>query len=159
MDGIVKDRLARPDCTRGFILDGYPRTIPQADFIEGLFRSGELLTVVVGIRVDEVLLLDRLSGRRTCPSCRKMFHVRTSPSKAGDRCDECGAGLVLRPDDSENVVRERLQVYQRDTRPLISHYQAKGLYSEVDGNGSVDDIFKSITAAVDARRGTGTTGS
>jgi adenylate kinase len=151
--------LARQDCDRGFILDGYPRTIAQAEFVAGLYAPGELRTVVVGIDVDDAVLLDRLSGRRTCPGCRKMFHVRTSPSRSGDRCDECGMELVLRPDDSEEVVRERLQVYHRETRPLIDHYRAKDLYSEVDGSGSVEGIFESILGIVRERQGAGVTGN
>ncbi len=148
VDGIIKERLARQDCDRGFILDGYPRTIPQAEFVAGLYQPGELRTVVVGIDVDDTILLDRLSGRRTCPGCRKMFHIRTSPSKSGDRCDECGTELVLRPDDSEEVVRERLQVYHRNTKPLIDHYRAKDQYWEVDGSGSMERIFESILQIV-----------
>ncbi len=157
VDGIIKERLARQDCDRGFILDGYPRTIPQAEFVAGLYEPCELQTVVVGIHVDDAILLDRLSGRRTCPGCRKMFHVRTSPSRSDDRCDECGTELVLRPDDSEEVVRERLQVYHRNTRPLIDHYRAKGQYLEVDGSGSVEGIFGSILQIVREREGAGVT--
>ncbi len=157
VDAIVRERLARQDCARGFILDGYPRTIPQAEFVASLFAPGELNTVVVGINVDDAILLDRLSGRRTCPRCRKMFHIRTSPSRSGDRCDECGMELVLRPDDSEEVVRERLQVYYKNTRPLIDHYRAKARYSEVDGSGSAEGIFESILGIVRERQGVGVT--
>ncbi|NWG13572.1 MAG: adenylate kinase [Acidobacteria bacterium] len=159
VDEIVKERLARQNCTRGFILDGYPRTIPQAEFISGLFAPGKLATVVVGIDVDDDVLLDRLSGRRICPGCRKMFHVRKSPSGAGDRCDECGTGLVLRPDDAEEVVRERLQVYHRNTKPLIDYYRARDQYSKVDGSGSVEAISECILGIVRKRQGAGAAGN
>jgi len=151
VDGIAKDRLMRPDCARGFILDGYPRTIHQAQHVENLFSPGDLCTVVVGIRVEDDVLLRRLAGRRTCPGCAKMFHVQSSPSKAGDRCDECGTQLVQRRDDSEEVVKERLRVYQENTRPLIDFYKVRKVYSEVDGSGTVDVIFGSILGIVDAR--------
>ncbi len=151
VDGIARDRLMRPDCARGFILDGYPRTISQAKHVEGLFPRGELNTVVVGIRVEDEILLRRLAGRRTCPGCSKMFHLQSSPSKAGDRCDECGTQLVQRRDDSEQVVKERLRVYQENTRPLIEFYSSRKVYFEVDGSGAVEGIFESILGIVNAR--------
>jgi len=151
VDGIAKDRLMRPDCARGFILDGYPRTINQAQHVESLFPPGELCTVVVGIEVAEDVLLRRLAGRRTCPRCAKMFHVQSSPSRAGDRCDECGTQLVQRRDDSEQVVKERLRVYQENTRPLIEFYKSRKVYFEVDGSRTVDGIFESILGIVNAR--------
>jgi len=154
VDGIVRERLARPDCDSGFILDGYPRTIPQAKFVESLFAPGELHTVVVGIRVGDEVLLDRLSGRRVCPGCRKMFHLRNSPSRSGELCDECGTRLVLRRDDHEEVVRERLQVYRKETEPLIDYYRSRNLYCEVEGDGNAEAIFESILEVVKARRGT-----
>ncbi len=151
VDGIAKARLMRPDCARGFILDGYPRTINQAKHVESLFPVGELCTVVVGIRVADDVLLKRLAGRRTCPGCAKMFHVESSPSKSGDYCDECGTQLVQRPDDSEQVVRERLRVYQENTRPLIEFYKSRKVYFEVDGSGTVDGIFEAILGIVQAQ--------
>ena len=154
VDGIVKERIARPDCSLGFILDGYPRTIPQAEFVEGLFAPGELHTVVVSILVGDEVLLDRLSGRRVCPGCRKMFHLRNSPSRAGEQCDECGAQLIQRRDDQEAVVRERLQVYRRETEPLIEYYRSRKVYFEVEGDGIAAGIFESILGVVRARRGT-----
>jgi len=101
------------------------------------------------------VLLRRLAGRRTCPGCAKMFHVQSSPSKAGDRCDECGTQLVQRRDDSEQVVKERLRVYQENTRPLIEFYKSRKVYFEVDGSGAVDGIFESILGIVNARLGRG----
>jgi adenylate kinase len=159
VDGIVRERLARPDCASGFILDGYPRTIPQAKSVEGLFAPGELRTVVVGIRVGDDILLDRLSGRRVCPGCRKMFHLRNSPSRSGELCDECGTRLILRRDDHEEVVRERLQVYRKETEPLIEYYRSRDLYSEVEGDGGAEAIFESILGVVKARRGTAGAGA
>jgi adenylate kinase len=151
VDGIARDRLMRPDCARGFILDGYPRTINQARHVESLFPPDGLCTVVVGIRVADDALLQRLAGRRTCPGCAKMFHVQSSPSRSGDRCDECGTQLVQRRDDSEQVVKERLRVYQNNTRPLIDFYRSREVYFEVDGSGTVDSIFESILGIVNAR--------
>jgi adenylate kinase len=151
VDGIAKDRLMCPDCARGFILDGYPRTISQAKHVEGLFPPGEMCTVVVGIQVADDLLLQRLAGRRTCPGCAKMFHVQSSPSRSGDRCDECGTQLVQRRDDCEQVVKERLRVYQENTKPLIDFYKSREVYFEVDGSGTVDGVFEAILGIVNTR--------
>lgn len=151
VDGIAKERLMRPDCALGFILDGYPRTINQAKHVESLFPAGELCTLVIGIQVADEVLLRRLAGRRTCPGCAKMFHVDSNPSRSGDGCDECGTQLVQRRDDSEEVVKERLRVYQESTRPLIEFYRARKVYFEVDGSGAVNDIFSSMMGIINAK--------
>ncbi len=126
VDAIVRERLKRADCAEGFVLDGYPRTVPQAEFLDGLFAAEGTRPLAVGIQVDDEALVARLSGRLTCPSCNKMFHVESSPSRTGDRCDECGAALVQRKDDTVEVIRERLQVYHRETEPLVEFYSARG---------------------------------
>ena len=152
VDAIVKERIKRDDCAQGFILDGYPRTVPQAEFLDELFARESSKPLAVGIRVVDQVLLARLSGRLTCPSCGKMFHVVTSPSKAGDRCDECGTPLIQRKDDTVKVIEERLQVYHEETEPLIGFYRSRDCYVEVDGDRTVDEIQAAILEVVKSRQ-------
>ncbi len=152
VDAIVRERLKQEDCAEGFLLDGYPRTVPQAEFLDRLFAAEGTRPLAVGIQVDDEVLVARLSGRLTCPSCSKMFHVVSSPSKAGDRCDECGAVLVQRKDDTVEVIRERLQVYHKETEPLIEFYRAWGCYVEVDGDRAADEIQRAILEVVKTRQ-------
>lgn len=148
VDAMVRSRLSRKDCEHGFILDGYPRTIRQAEFLHALLAEEEAKVLTLGIRVDDDVLVDRLAARLTCPKCGKMFNVKFSPSKAGDKCDVCGTPLVLRKDDSPEVVRERLVVYRRQTEPLIEYYKDRGLYFEVNGDDPADTIFGNIIGIV-----------
>jgi adenylate kinase len=153
VDAIVKERLARADCDRGFLLDGYPRTIPQAKFLEGLIaQERDSKIIVIGVHVDNAFLMERLANRWTCPKCGKLFNASLNPSKAGDRCDECDTPLVLRKDDTPTVVAERLQVYARETEPLISYFKDRGLYREVDGSQSVDGVYAAISNVVRTER-------
>jgi len=110
VDAIVKARLARKDCENGFVLDGYPRTIPQAEFLDAVLTSASKIIAVV-VRVRNEVLLERLAGRWTCPDCGKIFNSESRPSLEGDRCDECNTALVHRKDDAAKVVEERIQVY------------------------------------------------
>jgi adenylate kinase len=144
VDVIVAERLAREDCSRGFILDGYPRTIPQARFLEALFEKKGMRTLSIGVEVGEKVLIGRLSSRWTCPTCGKMFNAALDPRKAGGQCDECGTGLVQRKDDTAEVIAERLQVYHTMTQPLVRHYLEQGLYLEVNGDRPIEEIFGSI---------------
>lgn len=144
VDAIVKERLGRSDCAAGFLLDGYPRTIPQAGCLEGLFARDAERPFAVGIHIPDGVLVNRLSGRLTCPSCGKMFHALSSPSKAGYRCDQCGAALVTRKDDSVEVIEERLRVYHRETEPLVGFYRERGRYFEIDGDRPVEVINEAI---------------
>jgi adenylate kinase len=144
VDAIVAERLAREDCRKGVILDGYPRTIPQAQALQALFDRDGTRILTLGVEVGDSVLLERLSSRWTCPKCGKMFNAGLDPSKARGQCDECGTGLVQRKDDTKEVIAERLQVYHKTTRPLIQHYKDRGSYVGVDGDRAVDEIFRSI---------------
>lgn len=144
VDGIVEQRLQREDCASGFILDGYPRTLAQARFLEALLSRQNTRTVVVGIRVGNQALIHRLTSRWVCPMCKKVFNAAQNPAVAGSRCDECNTVLVSRKDDSVEVIEERLQVYERSTAPLIRYYSEKGYYREVDGEQPVEQIAQAI---------------
>lgn len=144
VDAIVAERLAREDCRRGFILDGYPRTIPQAECLRSLFDKAGTKVLTIGVDVSDGVLMERLSSRWTCPKCGKMFNANLDPGKAGGRCDECQTALVQRKDDSAEVVAERLQVYHKTTRPLIEYYRERRAYTEIDGDRPVEEIFSSI---------------
>ncbi len=151
VDAIVADRLGRVDCSRGFILDGYPRTIPQAEFLRSLFDKDGTGIVTLGIEVPDEVLIGRLSSRWTCPKCGKMFNAHLDPSKVGGQCDECGATLVQRKDDTAEVIAERLQVYHRTTEPLIKYYQKQNSYVEVNGDRAANDVFNSIIGTIKGR--------
>jgi adenylate kinase len=145
--GLIRERLARPDTEAGFILDGYPRNVAQADALDRLL--GELrqpIDSVVLMKVDEKALVMRLTGRRTCPACGKVFNVYSSPSEKGERCDnpEHGAEapvLKQRDDDREDVIENRLKVYNAQTSPLIEHYRARGLLKVVNADQPVDRVY------------------
>jgi adenylate kinase len=144
VDAIVAERLARDDCAKGFILDGYPRTINQAESLRTLFQRDSTRTLTIGVEVGDSVLIDRLSSRWTCPKCGKMFNSKLDPSKTGGKCDECGTALVQRKDDTAEVIAERLQVYHKATQPLIRYYQDSGSYTEINGDRPVNEIFGSI---------------
>lgn len=145
---IVKDRLAKGDTQRGFILDGYPRTVGQAEFLERLASGTGMQPLAIGIMVDDEELVERLSRRWNCPQCRRIYN--DGPNLAGKqgRCDECGAVLIQREDDRPDVVRERLHVYHQMTQPLVDFYRQRGQFVEVDGAGEVDEVFESIVRIV-----------
>jgi adenylate kinase len=145
--GIIKDRLAQPDCKKGFILDGFPRTVPQAEALDKVLSGlSTKIDHVVSIDVDEEALVSRLTGRRTCKSgaCGQMFHIEYTPPKKAGVCDKCGTELYQRDDDNETTVRSRLSTYNQATKPLIDYYSAKGLVRPIAGVGGIDDIFKKI---------------
>ncbi|MEJ5329532.1 MAG: adenylate kinase [Desulfobaccales bacterium] len=145
--GIIKDRLAQPDCKKGFILDGFPRTVPQAEALDKVLADlGSKIDHVISIDVDEEELVTRLTGRRTCknPDCGQMYHIKFNPPKKEGVCDKCGSELYQRDDDNEATVRSRLATYNQATKPLIDYYQAKGLLRPIKGVGSIDDIFNQI---------------
>ncbi|MDI6853377.1 MAG: adenylate kinase [Deltaproteobacteria bacterium] len=150
--GIVEDRLKQPDCKKGFILDGFPRTVPQAEALDkALANMGSKIDHVVSIDVDEEELVTRLTGRRTCknPECGQMYHIKFTPPKKEGVCDKCGSELYQRDDDNETTVRSRLATYNQATKPLIDYYSAKGLVRPIKGVGGIDDIFKQICSIVE----------
>jgi len=145
--GIIKDRLAQPDCKKGFILDGFPRTVPQAEALDKVLSGLNTgIDHVISIDVDEEALVTRLTGRRTCKNaaCGQMFHVQFSPPQKAGVCDKCGSELYQRDDDNETTVRSRLATYNQATKPLIDYYTKKGLVRPIKGVGSIDDIFNKI---------------
>lgn len=132
--GIVRERLQKADCAKGFILDGFPRTVPQADALkESLVELGKNLDAVVSLEVDAEALVERLTGRRTCRDCGRGYHVKFDPSAVEDKCDSCGGELLQRDDDQEATIRRRLDVYDEQTSPLISYYRSADLLTEIDG--------------------------
>jgi adenylate kinase len=147
--GMIADRLAQPDAKRGFILDGFPRTIGQAEALARLLDSlGQPLDRVLFFDVSEAELLRRLTGRRVCRSCGATYHVVSAPSRRADVCDRCGGELYQRADDSEATVRNRLNVYTTQTAPLLEYYRQRGLLTPVPGEGSIDGIRASLREAV-----------
>ncbi len=141
-NAMVQERLSRPDVARGFILDGYPRTVPQAEFLDGLLASlGRRLDRVLSYEIAEDVLVDRLSGRRSCPKCGAVYHVVSTPPRRAGFCDKDGAGLVQRDDDKPETIRKRLEEYAAKTEPLKRFYDAKRLVSAIDGVGSPDGIL------------------
>ena len=150
MLGIIRERLAKPDARRGFILDGFPRTIVQADGLaELLAEIGQPLDAVVLFDIDPEVLLARLAGRRSCRRCGRVFHVVSNPPAPSDRCVDGGPhDLFQRPDDNEATVRERLAVYRERTRPLIDYYARKGLLRRIDADGSLEEVDARLEAAL-----------
>jgi adenylate kinase len=139
---MVKDRLSRADVAKGFLLDGYPRTVPQADYLDRLLQStGRSIDRVVSYDVSEDVLVERLSGRRSCPKCGAVYHVVQNPPRRTGECDRDGAALVQRQDDAPEAVRKRLQEYEAKTAPLKRHYDAKRLVAEIEGVGSPEGIL------------------
>jgi adenylate kinase len=149
MIGIVSERLRRNDCACGFILDGFPRTIPQAEALTELLESMNTpLNYVVNMTVPVEEIVRRMRGRLICQDCGRMFNVTLDPPKTPGRCDCCGGALIQRVDDRIDTVHERLEVYRQSTQPLIEYYSARGLLKTVDGTGAIDDIAKRIGEAV-----------
>jgi len=137
--GIIKDRLDEDDCKGGFILDGFPRTIPQA---EALDRMGVKIDVVLELYVSDDEIVTRMSGRRVCPKCGATYHTKFNPSTAGEDCDKCGEKLSIRKDDAPEVVKSRLVVYHNETEPLKAFYSARGLVKTVAGQEELSDTTK-----------------
>jgi len=147
--GIVRERLQQDDCQDGFILDGFPRTIPQADALKKvLVDIAKPLDSVVSLQVDIDALVERLTGRRTCGQCGKGFHLKFDPPGSDGRCSACGGALVQRDDDCEETIRNRMQVYHQQTAPLEDYYKAEGLLQIIDGMADIADVQASIVKAL-----------
>jgi len=153
MIGLIAERLRQPDAARGFILDGFPRTIAQAEALDRLLKDlGHSLDAVLYFQVSEPELLRRLTGRRLCRQCQTAYHLVSAPPRRPGVCDRCGGELYQRPDDSEETVRRRLEVYSRQTAPLLDYYGGRGRLTTIDGEGSVESIAAAIRRAVSEPR-------
>ena len=143
---IVEDRLKNPDCNSGFILDGFPRTVAQAEALE---KAGVDIDAAVSIVVEDEEIMKRLAGRRTCRNCSAMYHVEFDPPRKEGVCDKCGGELYQRDDDREETIKNRLNVYRAQTEPLIQWYADRNKLHEVKGTGSIDQIFSNIVNILD----------
>jgi len=148
---LVRERIAEPDCGRGCVLDGFPRTLPQARGLEEMTGGDPQAWVVFDFEVPRPVLMLRLSGRRWCPSCQATFHLVNDPPKRESLCDACGTGLVQREDDREAVVAHRLQEYDERTFPLIEYYRTRARMVPVDGDRPMDVVFRGLLEAVEVR--------
>jgi len=160
VNDMVADRLQQPDCERGFILDGFPRTVGQAEWLDRYLKSrqagdgaaahfGAMPPVVVQIVVEYNQLLQRITGRRSCPTCGRIYNIHFHPPKVEGICDVDGGRLVVRPDDTEQVVAERLKAYEKQTLPVADYYRAKGLVVDVNGDQSVEAVAAQAFSAIE----------
>ncbi len=151
MLGVIRERLSEPDATRGFVLDGFPRNLAQAHALDELLAQlGQPLDAVVVLEVDSAELVRRISGRRTCRRCDRVFNVFTSPPAPGEKCPQTGGPheLFQRPDDKESTVGERLKVYEQKTRPLVDFYAARGILRKLPAEGDVDTVAAALQAVL-----------
>ena len=146
--GIIKERLAKPDCENGFILDGFPRTVPQAQALDDM---GVEITDVISIEVPDEKIVERMGGRRVCKSCGASYHVKFNPSENGEFCD-CGELLTIRSDDAPEVVKKRLETYHSQTEPIKGFYEAKGILKLVEGQEKLEDTTALTQAALEAEK-------
>lgn len=148
---LVIDRLSQPDCQRGYILDGFPRTIPQAEALDkALSARGEKMDYAVDVDVPDENIVTRMSGRRACAGCGATYHIVYNPSKKGEICEACGDTLILRDDDKPETVQKRLTVYHDQTQPLIDYYKGQNILKTVDGTQDMKDVFASIISILEA---------
>ncbi len=142
---LVVDRIQHADCAQGYILDGFPRTIPQADALkESLNSIGQNMDFAIDIEVPDENIISRMSGRRACVGCGATYHIVYNPTKVEGICDACGDKLILRDDDKPETVKKRLDVYHQQTQPLIDYYTKDGILVEIDGTQDMEDVFKDI---------------
>jgi adenylate kinase len=152
--GIVDDRLQAGDCNDGFILDGFPRTVVQADALKKILReTGRQIEHVLNIQVPDGVVIERLTARRTCADCGAVYHLQFNTPRNDNRCDSCGGELYQREDDREQTIRARLEEYNKKTKPLIDYYRSEGLLREIDGSVSEEEVFGSIHAVIEPGMG------
>ena len=148
---LVIDRLSQEDCQNGYILDGFPRTIPQAEALDrALAKRNEKMDYAVDVDVPDENIISRMSGRRACVGCGATYHVVYNPSKKGEACEVCGEKLILRDDDKPETVQKRLTVYHNQTQPLIDYYTEQGILKTVDGTQDMNDVFEAIVRILEA---------
>lgn len=145
--GIIKERLAEEDCQNGFILDGFPRTVPQA---EALDKMGVLIDLVIDLEVADESIIERMSGRRVCETCGASYHIKFNPSKDGKTCDRDGGALIIRKDDQPEVVLDRLKTYHEQTEPIKGYYAGTGKLKIIDGDLSVEDTTAAVFEVIDS---------
>ena len=144
---LVVDRIKADDCTNGYVLDGFPRTIPQAEALDAALAAiNDKVDYAINVEVPDENIINRMSGRRACVACGATYHVAHIPTKVEGVCDKCGAELILRDDDKPETVKNRLNVYHEQTQPLIDYYTAKNVLHEVDGTKAMEDVFSSIVS-------------
>ncbi|TQQ84317.1 adenylate kinase [Peptacetobacter hominis] len=147
--GLVADRISQDDCKNGFMLDGFPRNIAQAEQLDKyLSEAGTKLDKIVNIEVDKSILVGRAVGRRICKSCGATFHVEFNPTKVEGICDKCGAELHQRADDNEETVSKRIQVYLDETKPLVGYYNKQGIVADINGDQAIEKVFADIVDAL-----------
>lgn len=147
---MVKDRLSQDDCKTGYLLDGFPRTVAQAEALDSfLNEKNDELDTALAIEVPNEFILERMTGRRVCPSCGASYHIKFNPPADNKHCDLCGTEVVQRKDDTESTVKERLEVYGRETEPLISYYDGKNKLSTVDGTKAINEVFRGICSILE----------
>ena len=144
---LVVDRIKADDCTNGYVLDGFPRTIPQAEALDAALAAiNDKVDYAINVEVPDENIINRMSGRRACVACGATYHIVHIPTKVDGVCDKCGAELILRDDDKPETVKNRLNVYHEQTQPLIDYYTAKNVLHEVDGTKAMEDVFSSIVS-------------
>lgn len=142
---LVVDRVGQEDAKNGYVLDGFPRTIPQAEALDkALAAIGEKMDYAINVEVPDENIINRMSGRRACVDCGGTYHIKYNPTKVEGVCDACGGKLILRDDDKPETVQNRLEVYHKQTQPLIEYYSKQGIMKEVDGTVDMEDVFKAI---------------
>jgi len=150
---IVSEKLAEGECSRNFLLDGFPRTLPQAEALDKiLVESGRKIDCVVEIDVSDELIIKRLSSRRVCPKCGAVYNIATLKPKTEGVCDECSSNLIMRKDDEPDTIKHRIGVYARQTAPLIDYYKGKGVFYSVDGSKPIEKIFGDILGFLHANK-------
>lgn len=143
--GLVEEKVTSPECAKGFILDGFPRTVPQADSLSALMqKKGQALNRVIYFTIPREEVVSRLSGRRSCSQCPAVYHIEFVPPKQDGLCDVCGGSLIQRSDDKKETVESRLAVYEEQTAPLIEYYQQKNILANLNGSGQVGDVQKRL---------------